>query len=112
MVVSDGKDSLLVRVGEEPGEQALKEPHVSEFNITGRATKGCVLVAPDGIEDNDLFSPHGLLHEFGDLEPSFLHPLEPAVYPFLAVQVEGEEGNVTPCCSVEILNLRYQLPAA
>jgi hypothetical protein len=27
------------------------EPHVSEFNITGRAMKGWVLVAPEGVED-------------------------------------------------------------
>ena len=45
------KDSLIVRLGPEEGEEALKEPHVSEFNITGRAMKGWVLVAPEGVED-------------------------------------------------------------
>jgi hypothetical protein len=37
-----------------------------------------------------------VLHEFGDLESLFLQPLEPAVDPVLAVQVEGEEGDVAP----------------
>jgi len=50
------KDSLIVRLGPEEGEQALKEPHVSEFNITGRAMKGWVLVAPEGVEADDELS--------------------------------------------------------
>jgi hypothetical protein len=50
------KDSLIVRVGPEEGEQALKEPHVSEFNITGRSMKGWVLVAPEGVEGDEQLS--------------------------------------------------------
>ncbi len=42
-----------MRFGTEQGEEALKEAHVSEFNITGRSMKGWVLVAPEGIEDDD-----------------------------------------------------------
>jgi hypothetical protein len=38
------------RLGPEDGEEALKEPHVREFDITGRAMKGLVLVDPDGVE--------------------------------------------------------------
>ena len=34
-------------------EIRVKEPHVSEFNITGRAMKGWVLVAPEGVEADD-----------------------------------------------------------
>ena len=46
---------LIVRLGPEKGDEALKEPHVSEFNITGRSMKGWVLVAPAGVEaDNEL----------------------------------------------------------
>ncbi len=30
------KESLIVRLGPEQGDEALLEPHVSEFNITGR----------------------------------------------------------------------------
>jgi hypothetical protein len=41
------KQSLIVRLGPEESDEALKEPHVSEFNITGRSMKGWVLVAPE-----------------------------------------------------------------
>ena len=53
MLVGVWKDSLILRLGPEEGEQALQEPHVSEFNITGRAMKGWVLVAPEGVEDDN-----------------------------------------------------------
>jgi hypothetical protein len=33
-------------------DDALLEPHVSEFNITGQAMKGWVLVAPEGVGDD------------------------------------------------------------
>jgi TfoX/Sxy family transcriptional regulator of competence genes len=53
MLVGVWKDSLIVRLGPEEGDEALKEPHVSEFNITGRSMKGWVLIAPEGVEDDD-----------------------------------------------------------
>src|SRR5262245_36617918 len=53
MLVGVWKDSLIVRLGPEEGDEALKEPHVSEFNITGRSMKGWVLVAPEGVENDD-----------------------------------------------------------
>ena len=53
LLVGVWKDSLIVRLGPEEGEEALKEPHVSEFNITGRAMKGWVLVAPEGVEADE-----------------------------------------------------------
>src|SRR5215471_7469625 len=53
LLVGVWKDSLIVRLGPEEGEEALKEPHVSEFNITGRAMKGWVLVAPEGVEEDN-----------------------------------------------------------
>jgi TfoX/Sxy family transcriptional regulator of competence genes len=56
MLVGVWKDSLIVRLGPEEGEEALMELHVSEFNITGRSMKGWVLVAPEGVEDNDQLS--------------------------------------------------------
>src|SRR5262245_921202 len=52
MVVGVWKDSLIVRLGPDQGEEALKEPHVREFDITGRAMKGWVLVAPEGVGDD------------------------------------------------------------
>ena len=53
MLVGVWKDSLIVRLGPDEGDEALKEPHVKEFDITGRAMKGWVLVEPEGIEDDD-----------------------------------------------------------
>jgi TfoX/Sxy family transcriptional regulator of competence genes len=53
MLVGVWKDSLIVRLGPEKGDEALLEPHVKEFDITGRAMKGWVLVAPEGVEDDD-----------------------------------------------------------
>jgi TfoX/Sxy family transcriptional regulator of competence genes len=53
MLVGVWKDSLIVRLGPEQGDNALKEPHVKEFDITGRAMKGWVLVAPEGVEADD-----------------------------------------------------------
>jgi TfoX/Sxy family transcriptional regulator of competence genes len=51
MLVGVWKQSLIVRLGPEEADEALKEPHVSEFNITGRSMKGWVLVAADGLAD-------------------------------------------------------------
>ena len=53
MLVGVWKDSLIVRLGPEEGEEALKEPHVREFDITGRPMKGWVLVEPEGVEGDD-----------------------------------------------------------
>src|SRR2546427_7124235 len=56
MLVGVWKESLIVRLGPEQGEEALKQPHVCEFNITGRPMKNWVLVAPEGVEDDDRLS--------------------------------------------------------
>ena len=56
MLVGVWKDSLIVRLGPEEGEEALKEPHVKEFDITGRPMKGWVLVAPEGVGADDELS--------------------------------------------------------
>ena len=53
MLVGVWKDSLIVRLGPDEGDEALKEPHVKEFDITGRAMKGWVLVEPKGVEDDE-----------------------------------------------------------
>jgi TfoX/Sxy family transcriptional regulator of competence genes len=53
LLVGVWKDSLIARLGPDEGDEALKEPDVSEFNITGRAMKGWVLVAPEGVEADD-----------------------------------------------------------
>lgn len=54
MLVGVWKDSLIVRLGPEQYEDALKEPHIQEFDITGRAMKGWVLVEPHGVQDDVL----------------------------------------------------------
>ena len=51
MLVGVWKDALIVRLGPEEGEAALREPHVREFDITGRSMKGWVLVGPEGVEN-------------------------------------------------------------
>ena len=33
--------------------EALKEPHVREFDITGKPMRGWVLVQPEGVEGDD-----------------------------------------------------------
>lgn len=54
LLVGVRKDSLLVRLGPDEGDEALREPHVSEFKIRGRDTmKGWVVVGLEGVEDDD-----------------------------------------------------------
>ena len=43
-------------VGTDQGDEALLEPHVKEFDITGRPMKGWVLVGPEGVEEDDLLA--------------------------------------------------------
>ena len=52
LLVGVWKDSLIVRLDPEGYDDALMEPHVGEFNITGRTMKGWVLVAPEGVDDS------------------------------------------------------------
>lgn len=53
ILVGVWKDSLVVRVGPDGYEDALLGPHVSEFDITGRAMNGWVLVGPAGVEEDE-----------------------------------------------------------
>ena len=53
MLVGVWKNSLIVRLGPDEGEVALLEPHVREFDITGKAMKGWAMVEPEGLEDDD-----------------------------------------------------------
>jgi hypothetical protein len=45
-----------VRLGEEEGDEALKEPHVKEFDITGKPMRNWVLVEPEGIQNDEQLS--------------------------------------------------------
>ena len=42
----------VVRLGPDDGESALLESHVKDFDITGRAMKGWVMIEPEGVEDD------------------------------------------------------------
>jgi TfoX/Sxy family transcriptional regulator of competence genes len=54
LLVGVRKDSLLVRLGPEQSDEALKEAHVSGFQITGRGTmKGWLVVSLEGVQSDD-----------------------------------------------------------
>ena len=42
---------MIVRLGPDDGEVALLEPHVGEFDITGRPMKGWIMVAAEGVTE-------------------------------------------------------------
>ncbi len=44
------KDSLILRLGINQSETALKQKNVNPFDITGRAMKGWVLVKPEAFK--------------------------------------------------------------
>jgi hypothetical protein len=52
VLVGVWKKSLIVRLGNEQGEDALLEPHVRPFDITGKPMKGWVVVEPEGVADD------------------------------------------------------------
>jgi hypothetical protein len=53
LLVGVWKESLVVRLGPDEGQEALKEPHVKEFDITGRPMRNRALVEPAGVEGDD-----------------------------------------------------------
>jgi TfoX/Sxy family transcriptional regulator of competence genes len=53
LLVGVWKESLVVRLGPDEGDEALLEPHVKQFDITGRPMRNWVLVEPAGVEDDD-----------------------------------------------------------
>jgi hypothetical protein len=46
------RESLFVRVGADQYEEALAEPHVRVFDITGKPMKGWITVEPEGLDDD------------------------------------------------------------
>ena len=46
-------DYLILRLGSEEAQRALREPHAKEFDLTGRPTKGIILVTPSGYASED-----------------------------------------------------------
>jgi TfoX/Sxy family transcriptional regulator of competence genes len=53
MCVGVWQTSLIVRLGAEQATAALKEPHVVEFDITGRPMKGWIMVEAEGVETDE-----------------------------------------------------------
>jgi hypothetical protein len=47
------KDFLILRLGPGNDGEALKQPHVRPFDITGRPMKGWVMVAEDGFKGDE-----------------------------------------------------------
>ena len=56
LLVGVWKNSLCVRLGPDQAEEALLEPHVKEFDITGRPMRNWVLVGPEGVQDDEQLS--------------------------------------------------------
>jgi hypothetical protein len=53
MCVGVRNDSLIVRLSPDQSDDALCDPSVGPFDVGGRAMKGWLLVAPEGVEDDD-----------------------------------------------------------
>jgi TfoX/Sxy family transcriptional regulator of competence genes len=53
MLVGVWKDSLIARLGPDQGDEALREPHVRSFDITGKPMRNWVLVDSEGVDDDD-----------------------------------------------------------
>ncbi len=64
------KDYLILRLGKGEAEEALKEPFVTEFDITGRPMKGWVMVAREGLKE-------GMIEEWLKKARSFVETLPP-----------------------------------
>ncbi|MCI0701775.1 MAG: TfoX/Sxy family protein [Planctomycetia bacterium] len=52
MCVGVWKEWLIARLGDEYAD-ALRDPNVREFDITGKAMKGWVMVEPDGVATDE-----------------------------------------------------------
>ncbi len=46
-------ERIVARIGWEEYETALAQPHVSEFDFTGRPMRGWVVVEAEGIEEDE-----------------------------------------------------------
>lgn len=46
-------DELILRLGSEKAERALKSPHTRPFDFTGRPMKGLIIVTPRGHKTDD-----------------------------------------------------------
>ena len=54
MTVGVNGDDLVVRIDPEAMDDALAEPDVRPFDMTGRPMRGWIVVASDGLSDDEL----------------------------------------------------------
>ena len=65
------KDTLMARVGPGNYDRCLAKKHVREMDFTGKAMKGMVYVAPEGIEsDTELAEWVGVCSSFVETLPT------------------------------------------
>lgn len=50
MLVCIWKQALIVRLGPDEAEMALREPHTREFDVTGKPMRGWIMVDPGGLD--------------------------------------------------------------
>ncbi len=50
LVVAVWLDSLIVRLGIEAANEAMEEPYVKPFDLTGKAMKGWAMIEADGVD--------------------------------------------------------------
>lgn len=53
MLVGVWKDSLIVRLGVEEADAALRDHSVRPFDVTGTPMKGWVMVEPEGVDEDE-----------------------------------------------------------
>ena len=53
LLVGVWKDSLIARLEHRESTDALREPHVKAFDVTGKPMRGWINVEPQGIADED-----------------------------------------------------------
>ena len=71
MVCGVHKEFLVLRLGPKQAAEALAQDHCHPFDITGRAMKGWVMVAPAGFADD------GVLKDWLSRARSFVETLPP-----------------------------------
>ena len=54
MALGIEKDRLMVRVGPEAYESALRKPHARPMDMTGRPMRGFVVVPPEGLATSEI----------------------------------------------------------
>lgn len=51
-----GKNELMVRIGPDQYEKALKERYAKEMDFTGRPMKGMIFIESEGVESDEILT--------------------------------------------------------